>query len=305
MYLAELINMQTQLFIMILVGYICRKAGFITDEGNKCLTDIAVNVVIPFNILKSFLIEFNLDILTSCGLILAISTISQMAIVVFNKFAFKSYPDKQRKVLQYCVICSNAGFLGNPVCEGIYGSVGLLYASWYLVPVRLVIWSTGLSYFTNTAGQSKKEVIKKAITHPCLVSVYLGLAIMLLQIPLPGFATGVIKSIGNCNGPVTMIIIGAILAETDLRTIMNWDTIKFSVLRLAILPAIMLLGCRLLNMDAISTGVAVLLMGMPAGSTAAIFAARYDSDAPFATKCVVFTILLSMLTLPIWGMICG
>lgn len=47
------------------------------------------------------------------------------------------------------------------------------------------------------------------------------------------------------------------------------------------------------------------MTGMPAGATAAIFAAKYSSDAPFATRCVVFTTLLSMLTLPLWAYIVG
>ena len=47
-------------------------------------------------------------------------------------------------------------------------------------------------------------------------------------------------------------------------------------------------------------GVSVLMTGMPAGATAAIFAERYHSDAPFATRCVVASTLFSMLTLPMW-----
>ena len=61
------------------------------------------------------------------------------------------------------------------------------------------------------------------------------------------------------------------------------------------------------------------MTGMPAGATAAIFAAKYGSDAPFATRrspravrhapfatrCVVFTTLLSMLTLPLRAYIVG
>ena len=47
------------------------------------------------------------------------------------------------------------------------------------------------------------------------------------------------------------------------------------------------------------------MTGMPAGATAAIFAAKYDSDAPFATQCVVATTLLSMLTLPLWSALVG
>ena len=45
--------------------------------------------------------------------------------------------------------------------------------------------------------------------------------------------------------------------------------------------------------------MSVLMTGMPAGAAAAIFAAKYCSDAPFAARNVVFTTLLSMLTLPL------
>ena len=34
----------------------------------------------------------------------------------------------QLMIFQYATVCSNAGFLGNPVAEGLYGSLGLLYA---------------------------------------------------------------------------------------------------------------------------------------------------------------------------------
>ena len=91
----------------------------------------------------------------------------------------------------------------------------------------------------------------------------------------------------------------------DLRTIVNKDTLWFSLLRLVLLPGVVFIACRLIGLDNVATGVSVLLTGMPAGSTSAIFAARYHSDAPFATKCVVFTTLLSLVTLPIWCILCG
>ena len=47
------------------------------------------------------------------------------------------------------------------------------------------------------------------------------------------------------------------------------------------------------------------MTGMPAGATAAIFAARYHSDAVFATQCVVMTTLVSMVTLPVWSYLVG
>lgn len=72
-----------------------------------------------------------------------------------------------------------------------------------------------------------------------------------------------------------------------------------------LLPAVAFALGRALGLDPVSLGVSVLMTGMPAGATAAIFAARYDSDAPFATKCVVMSTLLSMLTLPMWSFLVG
>ena len=53
------------------------------------------------------------------------------------------------KCLQYGTICSNAGFLGNPIAEGIYGAEGLVLASVYLIPQRIMMWSSKVreSYF--------------------------------------------------------------------------------------------------------------------------------------------------------------
>ena len=42
-------------------------------------------------------------------------------------------------MLQYCTLVSNGGFLGNPVAEGVYGDMGLLYASLFLIPMRVVM----------------------------------------------------------------------------------------------------------------------------------------------------------------------
>ena len=75
------------------------------------------------------------------------------------------------------------------------------------------------------------------------------------------------------------------------------------VFRLIILPAAALVVG--LGLDATSLGISVLMTDMPAGATAAIFAARYDSDALFATRCVVMTTLMSMLTLPVWCYLAG
>ena len=295
----ELFSIQGTLFIMILAGTFLRKKGILDENGTRCLTDLCVSVVIPCNIIQSCLIEFDVSILRTCGLLFIVGFVTQLICVVFNRFLFNRYPEQQKKVLQYVTLVSNSGFLGYPVAEGVYGSLGLLYASVFLIPMRIVMWSVGTSYFV--AGTTDwQKVMKNVLTHPCLIAVYIGLLVMFTQIQLPSIVTMPIKYIGSCNAALTMFIIGTIMADVPLHTIVNRTTLCFSVFRLAILPAITLALCLPLAMDTTAVGVSVIMMGMPAASTSAIFAARYHSDAPFATKCVVLSTLLSMLTIPVW-----
>lgn len=300
----QLFNLQGTLFIMILAGVVLKKIGVLDAGGKKTLTDLCVDIVIPCNIIKSFLVGFQPDVIRSCAGLLAVGFLLQLMCVVFNKFLFNRYADQQRKVLQYCTIVSMGGFLGNPVAEGVFGDLGLLYTSMFLIPMRVVMWSAGTSYFV-AGSTDKKKVIKNVLTHPCLVAVYAGVILMVTQIQLPEMLVSAIKSVGGCNSALTMFIIGTILADVKLTTIVNPTTVAFSVFRLGILPALAFGVSRLFGLDTVATGIAVLMTGMPAGATAAIFAARYDSDAPFATRCVVLTTLISMFTLPMWCLVVG
>ncbi len=301
MEIVRLFNLQGSLFLMILAGAVLKRKGIIDEPGKRCLTDLCVNIIIPCNIIKSCLIEFDLSIMRACGLLLVVGIVMQFFCLFLNRFLFNGFGEQQKKVLQYCTIVSNGGFLGNPVAEGVYGSLGLLYASIFLIPMRVVMWSAGTSYFVAGASD-KKKVLHNILTHPCLVAVYIGLFLMFTQIHVPEVLASTVKSIGGCNSAITMFIIGTILADVDVRTIINRTTVGFSIFRLVLLPAAALALSHALGLDPVASGVAVIMTGMPAGATAAIFAARYGSDAEFATKCVVLSTLLSMVTIPMWVM---
>lgn len=305
MKLSDLFSLQGTLFAMMLVGAWLKRRGVIDESGKRCLSDLCINVVIPCNIFKSCLIEFQPGIFKTCGLLLLSAVILQAVCLVLNRFLFNRYPDRQKKVLQYCTIVPMSGFLGNPIAEGLYSSIGVLYTSIFLIPMRIIMWSVGTTYFIADATVDKKKVVKNVLTHPCLVAIYLGLLCMAAQVHLPKVLTETVRYIGSCNSALTMFIVGTILADVKLLTIVSRDALLFSVLRLALLPAAAYGLGLALGLDTVSHGVSVLMTGMPAGATAAIFASRYGSDAPFATKCVVMTTLLSMLTLPLWSWLVG
>ncbi len=305
MQMLKLGSLQLTLFAMMLVGALLKRKGILNAAGKKCLSDLCIQVVIPCNIFKSCLIDLDQGVLRSCGLLLISAVGMQALCLLWNRVAFRRMPAQRRKVLQYCTIVPMSGFLGNPIAEGIYNEIGVLYTSIYLIPMRVVMWSVGTTYFLADAKTDRKSVLKNVLTHPCLVAVYLGLFCMVTQVQLPSVVLNTVRYIGSCNSALTMFVVGTILADVPLRSVFRRDTALFAVLRLCLLPAAALALGTALRLNPTALGVSVLMTGMPAGATAAIFAEKYGSDAAFATQCVVLTTLVSMLTLPLWAYLVG
>ena len=298
---AELISLQLRMFLTMLVGLVFRKKNLISREGKKNLTDLVIYLILPCNIVESFMITFDEKTLKNFGMVFLVSVLIQVFCAVFAKLFYNRMAPEHKKVMQYATVASNAGFLGNPVAEGVFGSIGLALASVYLIPQRIVMWSAGVSYFTE--GTDRKTVVKRVITHPCILAVALGLAFMLGQVQLPSFLDAALKDIGNCNTAMSMLVIGTILADVTPRDMLDRSIFLFSVLRLLLIPLLVYAGCLLFRIDPLVTGVSVLLAAMPAASTTAILAAKYDGDAPYASKCVVTTTVLSLVTTPLWSMV--
>ena len=293
----NLFNMQGMLFAVMLLGLFLRKKGMITDEGKALLTDLVIDVTLPASILKAFQIEFSMDILKSCIVIFILTIVFQIFSWAVGFVLYPGFDPKHKKVLQYATICSNAGILGNPIAEGIFGSMGLLYASVYLIPQRTFMWSLGLTYFTECPD--KKTLAKKVLTHPCILAVFFGFILLITQVQLPGVVNQTIKTLANANTATCMILIGSILAGVPFKSLAGKDTLYYSFVRLILMPLLIWGGCRLAGIDSLVTNISVVLAGMPAASVTAILAEKYDSDAEFATRCVVLSTLLSVVTVPL------
>lgn len=296
-----LFDLQVMMFLLMAVGVVLRKMNIITKEGKGMLTDLVIDLILPCNIISAFYMPMDHSVFVSGVEILIISILIQIFCTFISGILYRKVPKEKRMVLQYSTVCSNAGFLGNPVAEGLYGSVGLLYASVYLIPQRIVMWSAGVSYFTECP--SKKEVVKKVLKHPCIVAVEIGIVLMVTQVQLPGFLSSAIENVGGCTTAITMMLIGTILTDVDMRHILTRTTVAYSFIRLAFIPAVVFAGCWLANIDSVVAGVSVTLAAMPAGTTTAILAMKYHGDEEFATQCVVLTTMLSMAAIPIWSLI--
>ena len=297
----ELVNLQLMMFALIIIGLILKKTKVIGKEGQKSMTNLVIDLILPCNIIFSFMRKFSSKIAQDFMVILIISILIQVFCVILGSVLYNKCSVKRKKCLRYATICSNAGFLGNPIAQGVYGMMGLTLASIYLIPQRIMMWSEGVSVFTE--APTKKEMLKKIFSHPCIIACEIGVVLMLTGWRPPHFLQETITSISNCNTAMSMLVIGMILADADPRTLVDKDVLFYSVVRLIFIPLCVFLPCWMLQMDSLVKGVSVLLAAMPAGATTTILASKYDCEEEFSVKLVVFSTAASLITTPIWSLI--
>lgn len=290
-------TLQGELFLLMALGAFFRRRGIVDGGFQKGLTELVIDLVLPCNIIHSFRIPLDGGIVGQTGRILLVSLAIQLGCWLLAELAFFRFPEERRPALQYGTICSNAGFLGTPLAKGLFGAQGALLAAVYLIPQRIAMWSLGITFFTKAEGGA---VVRKTVTHPCIIAAVIGVALMFTQAPLPAAVGETVRVMGGCNTALSMFLTGMMMADLRWRDFLDRGTLYFSVIRLAVIPALVLLGCRLAGIGGLAEAVSVLLAAMPAGATTAIVAAKYGGSAEFAARCVTVSTVLSLFAIPLW-----
>lgn len=116
--MSKLLVLQITMLLLILVGALIKRIGIISKEGQKNINDLVIYLVLPCNIVKSFMIDCDSNTFVQFAEVLVISIGIQIVSVILGKILYGKREVGHRMSLQYGVICSNAGFLGNPVAGG-------------------------------------------------------------------------------------------------------------------------------------------------------------------------------------------
>ena len=295
----ELIVLQVTIFGTMAVGLLLRRLNIVSGQARSDLTNVVINVILPCNIITSFLTAVTPELMRDCLTVLVISVGIQVMSLFYGRLLSRGESEERAMNIRYAVICSNAGFLGNPVAEGVFGSSGLMLASIYLIPQRIMMWSEGLAIYSGRGD--RKATLKKVLTHPCVVACFIGIVLLLTGFEPPAIILTPIRTIGRCNTAMSMLVIGMILAEIDLKEMIDRAVIRYTVHRLVIIPAIIWGVLRLLPVSELVRNLSVLLAAMPAGATTSMLASRYERDPQFAVKLVVFSTLCSVPAIIVWS----
>ncbi len=291
-------NQVAIMVIIIAIGFFCYKIKLLTDAGVKNMSDILLFVVTPCMLINAYQQDYTSDMakkfLLSAGMALVLHLVM---ITVVTLIFRRERSEELRKINIFSSIYSNCGFMGLPLLSAALGTEGVFLGSAYLAVFSILYWTHGVFVFT---GDKRSLIAKKAVLNPGVLGVIVGLILFFCRIKLPSLIGTTVSGIAALNTPMAMLVIGAFLAKTRLKTALKRINVWLvSGLRLLLLPLAALLILKLFHIPSL-VGMAILLqISCPCATVSSLFAVRYGYDPTYASEVISISTVLSLLTIPL------
>lgn len=306
-----LLQQMMVLFIIMMIGYVCRRIGLFGPESSKLLSGIVVNVANPALILSS---TINKEI-TIQGKELALTIGLAISFYVVLLVVAEIIPRLLRVekndygVYKVMAVFSNIGFMGFPLLTAMYGNESLLYASLFLIPYNVLIYTYGvgaLSKKEESEKQEKKAIPWKDIFNIGVIACIFSVILYLTRLRVPQAIEDVANTLGNLTAPLSMMVIGDAMSQMNIKELLKDKKLMiFTGIKLLIIPIIGLFIVKQLGLNDMLLGVCLVMLSTPVGSMTAMLAQQYDGNYELASKGVALTTLLSVVSMPIVSMIMG
>lgn len=289
------------LFILMILGWICWKLGYITDEVSKKLSSIVVNIANPAAILTGSMTESKLsqkELLVVVIIVLAIF-VFLLALARILPCILKVSAD-QKGVYQAMTVFSNIGFMGIPVITALYGTGALIYVVIFTLPYNILLYTYGVSVMTRkeTQKQNWKTAIKDILNVGVLVSVF-SLIIYVTGFKPPMLIRSSLDYLSNLVAPLSMMIVGASFGKMNLKDMLSdHKLLIFAIIKMLVIPIAGMLIIKQFVTDPVLLCVCLIMLGTPVGSMTAMLAQQHHVDTETASKGIALTTILSVATIP-------
>ncbi len=309
MNFTALLNTIATLFIMLIVGYIAGKLGIVDGVASKKLSNLIITIAQPaliiYSIVKMQYSAENLELgLKTLALGFAVHLF--MGAVAFIA-CLKIKELNERKILEFSMVFGNTGFIGIPIMESLFGDVGGFMASFIVVSFNILMWTLGIAILGRKRDDIKLT-LKKALINKGTIPSVIGFAVFLLPIlvpsfKIPSFALSSLSYIASLCTPVSMLIIGALLAGRSFKQIFGSGKVYYLCLfKLIVMPLLVTVIMKLLGFSDMWVLFAAALTSMPSATSVSMLAELYDITPGFSAQGVGTSSLLSIATMPcvIW-----
>ena len=280
--------------LLVLVGIVLSRRGFLSEQGTKDLGAILIRVIIPVVIVKSYITTYTQERVMQLGLSFLLALLTYVVAMLISWFVF----GKRRRIENFAAAFCNAGFIGIPLAQALIGEDGVFFVAASIALLNLFQWTYGVYIMTdNRDAISAKTILK----NPVVIAIVIGMILFLTQIPVPALVVNTLGYIAGMNTPVAMILLGTYMAKLPFKRLFLEKRAYLCVLfRLVVIPLVTLLIFKLIPVGDKTVMLAIFLAAAtPVGANICVFAQQNNCDYELSVITVCLITLLSAATVPL------
>ena len=287
------------LFIIVILGYVACKLGYMGDKFDKKLSSIVVDITCPLLVLSSVMG----DELPDRTLILPLLGVGFLTYILLLVFGFwvprlitKNHDDQG--MIGFALMFANVGFIGYPIVSSIFGPHAVFYAALLNMPNTFFIFTAGVMLIKGE--YSLKQFNPKVLVSPAMLGAFLAAIIVALGIHTPDIIARPVTMVGNITVPAALMIIGSSMAKLPIREIIGSPKVYITaLLRLTIVPLSIYFLFKACGVSDLVNNINTVVIAMPVASFDTMFCLKYGRNPSLITETTFITTLGSIITIPL------
>ena len=287
-------------FLIMLLGFLLVKRNVLKSEDSRILSIVIIYLIVPGVILKSFQINFTPEVrsryLLAFGAALAVNFILMFIAWIYGKLF------RLDTVERASIMYGNAGNLVIPLVTAILGEEWVIYTTAFICVQMVLVWTHGQALIGGAGGISWKKILLNVN----LIAIAVGLTFLITGIRLPLLANKVCEQLSGCFGPLSMMMIGMLLADVKWGELLlqrrSWIVM---VLKMIVTPLIILLLLKLTGISGLMKDARTVLyicymaVITPSAVMVTQISQMYQNRPAYAGALNALTTLICIVTMPL------
>ena len=149
------LNQILVLFLLIGVGFFCRRRGILNQNAVSSLSKFLLNICIPAMIIYSMQIPFSETIAEKSGMLFVSALLYYLlafAVCWVTPYILRC-PKEEFGVFRFMTLFSNSMFMGFPILSMLFGQEAIFYAAIFNIPFTLLTYSIGIWVLRSGDGK--------------------------------------------------------------------------------------------------------------------------------------------------------
>ncbi|MBQ9075585.1 MAG: AEC family transporter [Mogibacterium sp.] len=302
-------------FIYVGIGFAANRLKVLPGECVKYFTALIMNITVPCLMISAITgQELDAGMYRNTIILFVLTSLIYVIIAVLSSlFADHFFTDREqqdRNILASAMTGCNSGFMGFPVAKAVYGAKVFYFVVIQNISNNLYLFLMSIPHLHHREATGKRKRSAKEIIAPfaniTTITTVVSIIMLFTGIKLPDYAMNILTEVGDITIPLSMILVGVQLGTSKFsRIFSDRDLIITAFIKLVVAPLLVVVLMLPLPVDPVIKLTSVLCTCFPSAAMGVATAAKGNKNSVLMAEAVAVSTVLSMITLPVWIMICS